>query len=150
MFPTYALFDELRDLLATDPSSLAPLANNLNLHLSKSNFTPNQDRVVADFTEANFDGYSAIQSVLGAQDALTDPLTNERIVRMKIPAGGWHWAVSGLTHLPQTIYGFYLTDSTNAALWGCNLFPEPIPLQAVGQFVDIDDLIFRFLFNGIQ
>jgi len=149
MQPTLEIFNQLTILLAADTATIAPAANPPKLKLSKAAFTPNQNNVPADFTEADFDGYAPIAAIVGAQNVGVDPLTQERLVEMKIPAGGWRWVVTGLTNLPQQIFGAYLTDNAGAIVFGAALFDGPITLDNLPQVVEVGSVTFRFRFNGV-
>jgi hypothetical protein len=150
MQPTYTVFDSLALLLSQDTATIAPAANPPKLHLAKAPFVPNQDRVPADFTEADFGGYAAIAAIVGNQNPLIDPLTGERMVEMKIPAGGWRFTCTGLANTPQTIYGAYLMDNGGTVIFGSALLPAPLTIDTIAQVVEVDSVRFRFLFGGIQ
>lgn len=150
MQPTLEVFNRLALLLAHDTGTLAPAANPPKLHLSKTAFVPNQDLVPADLTEADFGGYAAIAAIVGNQLASIDPLTNERLAEMKIPAGGWRFACTALTNCPQTIFGAYLLNDAGTQIYGSALLPAPMVIDTIAQFIDIDSVVFRFLFAGIQ
>lgn len=150
MQPTLEVFNRLALLLAHDTGSLAPAALPPKLHLSKTAFLPNQDLAPADVTEADFGGYAAIPAIVGNQNVGIDPLTNERLAEMKIPAGGWRFSCTGLANCPQTIYGAYLLDDAGVQIYGSALLPEPLVIDTIAQSVEIDSVVFRFLFAGIQ
>jgi len=150
MQPTLEVFNRLSILLSQDTGTLAPAANPPKLHLSKSSFLPNQDAVPADFTEADFGGYAAIAGIVGNQNVGIDPLTNERLTEMKVPAGGWRFFCNALTNTPQTIFGAYLMDNAGVNIYGSVLLPSPLVIDTIGQVVEIDAVTFRFLFAGVQ
>lgn len=149
MQPTFEVFNRLSLLLAQDTGSLAPAANPPKLHLSKQAFTPNQNNVPADFLEANYAGYAAIACIVGNQLVGIDPLTGERLVEMKIPAGGWRFPCTGLGNTPQDIFGAYLMNDAGTIIYGAALFESPLTIDTIGQVVEVDSVRFRFRFSGI-
>jgi len=149
MQPTYEVFNRLSLLLSQDTSTLAPAANPPKLRLSKQAFTPNQENVIADFLEADFGGYAAIAAIVGNQHANIDPLTGERLVEMKIPAGGWRFACTALTNTPQDIFGAYLTNDAGTVVYGAALFEAPITIDTIAQDITVDGVTFRFRFTGV-
>lgn len=110
-------------------------------------YTPNL--VLADLTLADFDGSTPI-----AQDAVpstyTDPLTGDSVIALTAPAGGFQWVTSGVTNLPQTIYGYALTDAAGTTLVAVtDPLTTPIPLTATGQGIDAGELGFRVTAAGV-
>jgi len=145
MVPSQTLSDTVAELLAADAAFLAAAAVK-HVHLSMAPFTPEPDLGVGDVIEATFDGYAELSAPAGAQHAFTDPTTGQRIVQMIPPAGGWHWETSGVTDLPMTIYGFYVTDLADAVVLGSALLVPPIVLTGSGQALDLDADVVRFTF----
>jgi len=145
MVPSNVILDELQTLLATDATTLADPANALHVHLAVNGFTPGNALTVADFTEATFTGATALAAGLGAQQEFTDPATGDRCVQLLEPAGGWHWVCTAGTGLPQTVYGYYVTDNTDAVLYGCDRLDTPMVINATGQAVDIPYVRFAFV-----
>lgn len=144
MIPTNVLLDKIRDLLAADTTTLAAAAG-VKTHLAKNAFTPANNRVIGDFTEANFTGFAAKVSGTGTQQAFNDPTSGTRVVQILEPAGGWHWQATDGLQLPQVIYGWYVTDTTSAIVYGCQLLPTPITLTAALDSVDIGNVRLSFL-----
>jgi hypothetical protein len=136
--------DAIVNLLAGDTGSLAAVAA-MHVHLAKANFTPGPDLTVGDLTEADFTGSAALDAGTGTQQVFVDPVTGQRTIQILEPAGGWHWDCSGGT-LPQTIFGYYLTDNADAVLYAATRLTTPITLTAAGQAVDIPYL--RFVFSN--
>lgn len=149
MIPSAVLNDALQDLLAADTATLAPAVNANKVHLSMTTFLPGQERVVGDFTEATFTGATALLAGTGTQQTFLNPLNGERIIQLKEPAGGWHWQASDAVNLPQTIYGYWVTDNTSADLLGCELLPEPITLNNAGDAVDLPNIRMQFKASSI-
>jgi hypothetical protein len=144
---TNALLDAMADLLAADPATLAPAAGGCKLHLVQNNFTPSSSTLITDLVLATFDGYAALLAAVGAQQVFTDPVTGDRIIQMVEPLGGWHWETTGTTNLPQTIFGYALTNNAATVLYGTGRFGTPQTLTAAAQGVDIDQARFTLVAN---
>jgi hypothetical protein len=140
--PTGVLLARIATLLSTDTGSLAPAALACKIHLTIAPFSPGPLLTVASFTEATFAGYAALSAGTGAQESFNDPPTGQRIIQLLEPAGGWHWQATTAVGLPQTVYGWYVTDNASAVLWGSALLPAPITLAAAADGVDIS--VVRF------
>jgi len=150
MIPGNAILNAIAEALAADPSTIAPLLNPPKLGLVKTAFVPGPNLAITDYTLADFVTSTPIGAIAGAQNSGINPVTLERIVEMKIPAGGWRWVVTSTTNLPQTIYGAVLYDNGGTTVYGAVLFNAPILLDAVGQVCEVDAVQFAFLINGIQ
>jgi hypothetical protein len=137
MLPTKAVRLALGTLLAADTTTLAPAVTANKISLIKAPFTPSENLVIGDLTLADFATSTAIAGTLGAQLVGTDPATLDQVITIKDPLGGYRWITTALTNLPQTIYGFALTDSTLATLLAVAVLPAPVTLQEVGQFIDL-------------
>lgn len=150
MTPSQLIFERFGVLLAADTTTLAPAADPPAVMLVKDVFTPSLTLIPADLVEADFDGYAQIAAPVGAQQQTLDPNTGDSLVRMKPPAGGWFWETTGITNLPQTIYGFALINDAQTAIYGSELFDEPFVLTATNQQILIDNVIFRMLLNSVE
>jgi hypothetical protein len=128
---------QIGELLAADPTTLAPVANANKVVLIKSAFTPNELLTPADLTPADFDGSTAKLAAVGTQQAGLDPATGDQVITIVEPVGSWRWETTGTTNLPQTIYGYGLYDNTLATLLGIALLPAPLTLQIVGQQINL-------------
>jgi hypothetical protein len=137
MQPSQLLLNRLGALLAGDTTTIAPAAGGVKVHLAQNAFTPSLSLALASLTEATFTGYAALLGAVGGQQNFADPTTGNGIVQIVEPLGGWHWATTGTTSLPQTIYGYYMTDNGVANLYAAALFSSPITLTASGQGIDI-------------
>lgn len=142
MIPTTPLLSAMAALLAADPATLAEVAK-VGVKLVKAAFVPGIGLVAGDLTYADFDGSGALAVSSATADVFTDPATGEVIIQLKEPAGGWHWVTTGVTNLPQTIYGAALRNSTGADLWGSVLLDNPVVLSAAGQGIDLAQVRFR-------
>jgi hypothetical protein len=144
VFPTNVILDSLATLLATDASKLADPANAVHVHLAQNAFTPAAGLLIGSLVEATFDGSTAKNAGLGAQQEFLDGLSGRRTVQLNEPAGGWHWQVTGVTALPQTIYGFYVTDLADAVVYGSARLDAPVLLNGIGQAIDVANVRFTF------
>lgn len=145
MQPTDLILDRIAELLAEDTTTLAPAALACEVHLAMNAFSPGTGTVLADLTEADFDGATEIDAGVGPQQNFIDPTTGRRVIQLLEPAGGWHWITTGVTNLPQTIYGYYVTNNGGTILYGCALLPAPVLLTGVGQAIDLPQVRFTFL-----
>lgn len=144
MTPGQTLINRLVALLAADATTLAPAASNNKVHLAIAAFTPAPALTPAGLTEATFTGYTALSAGLSTQQVFFDPATGNQILQILEPAGGWHWATTGSVGLPQTVYGYWLSDNGNTTVYGSAAFATPIVLGSSGQGVDIAQVRFTF------
>src|SRR5262245_32614929 len=145
MTPTSTILDKIATLLQNDATTIAHATLAVKVHLAKAAFVPGPGLTVGSFTEANFTGATAKLGATGAQQEFNDPATGNRIVQLVEPAGGWHWQATDNLQLPQTIYGFYVTDNGSTVVYGSQLLPQPITITAAPDGVDIAQV--RFAFN---
>jgi hypothetical protein len=136
MVPLKAVRLQLGELLAGDTTTMAPVTGN-KMVLIKTAFVPNENIVLADLDQADFDGSTALVCGSGVQPVGIDPSTQDQVITIKSPVGGFRWETSGLTNLPQTIYGYALMDNAAAVLLGSELLDTPILLSAVGEEIDL-------------
>lgn len=139
MLPIKSIRLALGELLAADIPTLAPATAN-KIALVIANFVPTETLVVGDLTLADFDGATPIAGATGAQQAGVDPATGEQLVTIKPPAGGYRWETTGVTNLPQTVYGYALLDNAGTGLLATALLPTPVTLDAVGQEINIGEV----------
>lgn len=142
MQPTQVMLNELATLLANDTATLAPATLPVKVHLIIASFVPSLTTDFTTLTEATFTGGSAKSAGTGAQQSFRDPVSGNLVIQLLEPAGGWHWAASANTLLPQTVYGYAVTDNAGAVTYGSNLFPAPVLISATGDGVDISEVRF--------
>jgi hypothetical protein len=147
MQPSRQLYEQVSTLLAADTTLLAS-ATAMHVHLVAATFVPSLDLAIGTLTFATFTGSTAINAGTGAQLVFYDPTTNLRVIEIKTPAGGWHWACTATPTPAQTIYGFALTDNADAVLLASALLPTPITISAAGQGIDILPMQLRFPLNS--
>jgi len=142
MTGTKLLNDRIATLLAADTTTLAQVGL-VNLHLAKEPFTEGPDLLLGDLTEADFDGYAPLAVDSATAQVFTDPTSGDTVIQLDEPAGGWSWETTGTTDLPQTIYGFALTDTAGAVVHGSQLLDTPVVLDGTGQGFNIPNINFR-------
>jgi hypothetical protein len=143
MRPTQVMLDAVATEIATDTAVLAN-ALFLQVFLVKAPFVPGPGLTVGSLTPADFAGSTPKANTSATMLKFTDPATGEWIVEVPPPVGGWHWqTTSGVTNLPQTIYGYGCMDNTGAILYGTDLLPVPQLLNANAQGIDIPAVRFR-------
>lgn len=144
MQPTFAMANQVSNLVATDTTQLAA-ATATKLHLASASFTPSLSLLIGSMTEATFTGYAALAAgATGAQLNYFDPATGNQIVEVKAPAGGWVFKCTGSTGLPQTIFGSYLSDNGSANLLGSQLLSPSVTLTAANQGLEVPNVRYTF------
>lgn len=138
------LQNEIQTLLAADVATLAS-ATAMKIHLASNNFTPSAALTLGGLTEATFTGYAALLAGTGTQTTYIDPITGLLTIEIKAPAGGWQFKCTGATGLPQTIFGFYLTDNGTVNLYGSALLTTPITISAINQGFDLGAVTLKFV-----
>jgi hypothetical protein len=145
MLPVKSVRTALGTLLAANAATLAPAADPNEINLIAADFTPTENLVIGDLTLASGDGLDAIPGATGTQLVGIDPVTQEQIVTIKEPAGGWHWQLTGPKTPAVTIYGFALTTEAAAALLATQKLDVPITVENIGDLVDIGSATLRFV-----
>lgn len=149
MLPMKAIRTALGDLLAADVALLAPATANV-IALIAAPFTPDENLVIGDLTLATFTDSDPIAGTTGAQQVGFDPVTQEQVITVLAPLGGYRWETGDTANLPQTIYGFALVSDGLVTLLAVAELPEPITLQDAHQFIDLDPIEFRFVLQPIS
>jgi len=139
----------MAQLLAADTATLAQAADANVIALIMEPFTPSESTSFDDLTLATFDGSTPIAVGLGTQPEGLDPNTMDAIISMLPPAGGFRFETTGVTNLPQTIYGYALLNDALDTMLGCELLPEPITLNGVNEVIEIPSPGFRQLANSL-
>jgi len=138
--PSNALSDSVQTATVTS----APFIDCSDITVTpvKVPFTPLKTTLLASLTSANFDGATA--KVGDAVDAVLfqDPVDGKTKLRIPEPLGGWNWITTGVTALPQTIYGIKVTSSTIAFL-GCQRLAADVILTTTGQGFGVGDVIIN-------
>lgn len=145
MLPMKALRLSLGTLLAADATSLAPSSTPNEMALVTVPFALSELLSIGDITLASGDGLDAIVGVAGAQQVGTDPVTQEQLITIKAPAGGYRWALTSAPSLPVTIYGIALTTTAAGALLGLTLLDTPITVTNIGDEIDVTPVQMRMV-----
>jgi len=99
------------------------------LKLFKNNLTPDQDTVIGDFTESDFSGYAAADPSFGAATTVSHKgQILDSSSRDFVHNGG---ATS------NTVYGYYLVDSTGTILYWCERFASSQVMANNGDTITI-------------
>jgi len=149
MQTSLALREKAAQLLAADTATLAQAADNNVIALVMEPFTPSEGLAVGGLTLATFDGSTPILVGLGAQPEGLDPNTNDGLISLKPPAGGFRFETTGTTNLPQTIYGFALLNEAMDTLFASEALAAPITLTAVNQVINLENVQIRQLANSM-
>lgn len=145
ILPMAFIRQALATLLASDTATLANGAGN-HIRLIKAPFALSENTLYADLSFADFTGAgSGINIVVGAQEVGQDVNTGDWVITLNPPVGGFRWITGDLLHLPQTIYGYAVTDSAGTTLIGLAAFDTPITLVAANQEINIGPARFTFV-----
>lgn len=109
----------LRRMLVPDANDTMPL----RIKLYQSDTVPNRESVLADFTEANFAGYT--QKDLD-QTNWSTPATTAGIAQVTWVPGFISWLATSGT---QDIYGYLVTDWTGITLLWAERYPNPVTVS---------------------
>jgi len=144
MGPTNYLIDTFAAEIGADTVTFVPkLAGAMWVIPVIEDFTPGPTVVLADSAIATFDGATPKAITAAVRTPSVNPLTGNRQIILPPPAGGFTWTTTGVTNLPQTVYGYALTsDSTSfgsTKLLGTTKLEEPLTLTASGQAIENDD-----------
>jgi hypothetical protein len=137
-------------LLANDAQSFAPPALANKMLLIKAPFTPNENMLPANITPADFTGADPIDVPVGAQSIGIDPNSQQWVIDIKMPVGGWRWQVTALDNLPQTIYGFAMLDNGMTNIVCIETLPVPITLTAAFDYVNIGEAKTTFVLQPLS
>lgn len=149
MQATLALREAAAQLLAADAATLAPVANGNKIALVMADWTPSELTALGDLTFATFDGATPLIAGVGTQAEGLNPNTSDAVITIKVPAGGWRWETTGVTNLPQTIFGFALVDNGIAVLLASAKLPDPIVLTAVNQVINLENVLLSLLNDSL-
>ena len=149
MFATKAIREQALKLLAADSTTLAPAALANMMALVMAPIAPSEALTFADLTLATFDGSTPIACGTGTQPTGEDPFSGAEVLSIKVPAGGFRWESTGVTNLPQTIYGYVLLDNALAVLLASAAFDAPITITAVDQVIESLNATMQLAANTI-
>lgn len=105
--------------------------NHARIGLFISNHAPDAADVFADYDaiKATFDGYDSIG--LNSWGTVNVP---DGSGRSYVSETLRTWIASGLTNLPQTVYGYYVFDNYQSKLLWAELAAVPVVFTLVGAF----------------
>lgn len=106
-----------------------------HVRLFVNSITWNANIVIGSLTEASFAGYTA-QAVATPAPPVNDP-TNGGVSTF-LPSNVF--AASGTVTPPQTVYGWYMTDTGGNLMCGGNL-PNPITVAGLGDAVPLQSTL---------
>jgi hypothetical protein len=150
MTPAASLVAQMATALASSPPLDQVSALN-RVGLVMAPFTPSPTTAFADLTLATFTGATPKTVALGAQEAAQDPVSNQQIVTIVEPVGGWRFVTADAVNLPQTIYGFALWDSTSPeTLIGSQLLPNAVTLTAAAQEINLGTVKFTMVLQPLS
>ena len=100
-------------------------ADNLLLHLYQNNYTPTDSSVIGSFTEATFDGYASQTIATWSTPSVTAHVASS--------AAAPNVFTKSAGSTPNSIYGYYVTDSANTVMYWAERDPDaPIPMTSTG------------------
>ena len=143
MQPTRAIWRKGLDLLAADTTSLGA-STACKVHLFNNAASIGLDMVLTDFTECTFTGSAALSVGTGTQPTSYDASDGVLTMDLLSPVGGFNWTCTATPSAPETVYGYYVTDSTNAILYAAGRLPNPLTINASGQSVLVGDITIKY------
>lgn len=147
MIPPLAIRERGPILLGADTATLSDADNKVGL--IKAEFTPGDLLVPGEITPATFTGstFKVIGSATITESL--DPNNGDVLLDVPPPIGGWRWETSDTVGLPQTIFGFWLTNNDENVVLGAELLAAPIILTGANQSVVLNRVGFRFVAGSI-
>jgi len=137
MLPMVAVRKQVGELLAADATTLAPAASANKVALIAAAFTPSENLVIGDLTLASFTGSAPIAGETGAQQSGTDPATQDQVITILAPAGGYRFECTASPATPESIYGYCLTNNAGTVLLAVAMLPTPVVIATSGDFIDL-------------
>jgi len=131
--------------VASDATKLADPVG-IQICLAKQPFAPSATLVIGDLVEADFAGYLPIQGPGGNQFWGYAADNASLLINIgQWPTGPAIWRTASAAALPQTIYGFWISDIvTGLVVYASGLLDDPEILSRAGQFVSLDALFLRY------
>jgi predicted secreted protein len=150
MLPVKSIRISLGTLLAADATSLAPATDPNEIALITAPFVPTENLVIGDLTFGSGNGLDPIVGVAGTQNVGVNPLTQEQVVTIKEPAGGWRWQLTGAPSPAVTIYGIALTTTAGAALLGTQVLDNPVTMTNIGDEYNAGSVNLTFVLTPLS
>jgi len=143
MIPSRFLLANLFTAMAAETVSLNLAANFSKIALILNDFSPSDSLNILDLTLGAADGLAPKLLTTGAQESSEDPLTGDRLVELKAPAGGWRFEATGDFDPPKVVYGYCLVNNDADIVLAVHKFEEEITLTLSGQAIDLGNVNFR-------
>lgn len=147
MLPMKAVRLQIGELLAADPTTFAPAADENTIALIIEDFALDESLVAADLTLATFTGSTPLDQGLGTQLVGIDPLTGEQIITLEAPAPGWRWECTADPAEPQTVFGYGWFNDDQTILLGAAKLPLPIQIAASGDEINLGAVQVRMVLD---
>jgi len=145
MTPTQVVNERLWTLLGADTVTMQ-WATPVVIQLIKEPFTPASNLTPDDVVFADFTGSDPISATGAPQPESIDGNNGDVLLDViSSSTMGWRWETTNTANLPQTIYGYVVTDLADAVTLGSALFDTPITLNGVGLAVDIPQVRYTFV-----
>jgi hypothetical protein len=106
----------------------------VKFHLYQNNLTPSEDTLLADFVEADYDGYAAVAALAAAYPSYFIMPDGSALGVFDVTV----LFIDGGSTTPNTIYGLYVTNTGGTQLLASLVFDTPKVLDAVDKFVRIE------------
>lgn len=133
MFASRAVLARINDLLSDDTVTFNQATNALEVHAMKAPFTESLDTAFVSGDEATFPGYAIVDVELGPQEIYYDPLTQEYVLELIPPAGGFHFERGAGAGAAQDIHGVIVTTNAAAVVLGSQLLENgPVTITNEG------------------
>lgn len=142
------VYDDVATAIGADTVTF----NAQNVRLLVTDLTPSRNYVPVGSDYSTFHGMGPIVSSGTSLQVSVDPLTGDRLFRLKPPAGGWRWISSGggVPYVPTTYYGWIWLDSTEGAMVAMAKFDAAVLVNADGQSIEVDSVEFRLPVGGLR
>lgn len=95
------------------------------VHLFRNDYTPDDTTTLASFVECSFDSYNVQY----------ERYWTNAIAFYDVPTSWGEpliWTAASTLNMPQTIYGYWITDGASGSLLWCERAPAPVTLAGAG------------------
>ena len=101
-----------------------------DVHLYQNNIVPNRSTLIGDLTEADFTGYAKVTAMVWGTPYYD-------VDGSALCFGTSHSFVATDAVAPNTIYGYYLTDSADAVLLATYPLASPVGIPGAGSGITV-------------
>jgi hypothetical protein len=142
---------QIGNLLATDPTTLAPATLDNEVALIIAPFTLSEDLTIGSLTLGSTNGLGALSCATGSQEIGIDPVSQAQILTI-VPGAvpGFRWLTSGTFTAPITIYGYALCTNAAGALLAAQSLPVPITVSEAGYQINLDPVDMTFVLSPVS